>query len=102
MTLLQPMGSEKRDQSWPAKGRSEAFARLNGDFFNAIDPKRTPGSRRSISAFGGKGPRAVYLAGGLIGSGGRGVTSATVTVVPGRSMSVTTTRTPFTVTSKTP
>jgi hypothetical protein len=40
MTLLQPMGSEKRDQSWPAKGRSEAFARLNGDFFNAIGQKR--------------------------------------------------------------
>jgi len=55
----------------------------------AYDPKRTPGGRRSISACGGKGPRAVYLAGGLIGSGGR-------------SMSVTTTRTPFNVTSKTP
>ena len=66
----------------------------------AYDPKRTPGGRRSISACGGKGPRAVYLAGGLIGSGGRGVTSATLTVVPGRSMSVTTTRTPFNVTSK--
>jgi hypothetical protein len=49
---------------------------------SAYDPKRTPGGRRSISAFGGKGPRAVYLAGGLIGSGGRGVTSATLTVVP--------------------
>jgi len=37
---------------------------------SAYDPKRTPGSWRSISAFGGKGPRAVYLAGGLVGSGG--------------------------------
>jgi hypothetical protein len=41
MKLLQPAGNERRDQSWPAKGRSEGFARLNGDFFNAIDPKRT-------------------------------------------------------------
>ena len=32
---------------------------------SAYDPKRTPGSLRSISAFGGKGPRAVYLAGGV-------------------------------------
>ena len=71
-----------------------------GASMSAYYSKRTPGSRRSISAFGGKGPRAVYLAGGLIGSGGRGVTSATLTVVSGRSMSVTTTRTPFTVTSK--
>ena len=39
------------------------------EFYNTIDPKRTPGSRRSISAFGGKGPCAVYLAGGLIGGG---------------------------------
>jgi hypothetical protein len=36
MTLLQPVGNEKRDRSWPAKGRSEGFARLNDDFFNAI------------------------------------------------------------------
>jgi hypothetical protein len=42
MTLLQPAGNEKRDQSWPAKGRSDGFARLNGDFFNAIDHKETP------------------------------------------------------------
>jgi hypothetical protein len=41
MTLLQPVGNERRDQSWPAKGRSEGFAGLNGDFFNAIDPNRT-------------------------------------------------------------
>jgi hypothetical protein len=40
MTLLQPAGNEKRDQSWPAKGRSDGFARLNGDFFNSIDPNR--------------------------------------------------------------
>jgi hypothetical protein len=44
ITLLQPAGNEKRDQSWPAKGRSEGFARLNGGFFNAIDPEQT--SRR--------------------------------------------------------
>jgi hypothetical protein len=40
MTLLQPVGNEKRDRSWPAKGRSEGFARLNDDFFNAIGQTR--------------------------------------------------------------
>jgi hypothetical protein len=40
MTLLKPMGNEKRDESWPAKGRSEGFARLNGDFFNDIGQNR--------------------------------------------------------------
>ena len=38
MTLLKPAGN---DQSWPAKGRSEGFARLNGDFFNTIGQKQS-------------------------------------------------------------
>jgi hypothetical protein len=41
MTLLQPVDNEKRDQSWPAKGHLGGLARLNGDFFNAIDPQRS-------------------------------------------------------------
>jgi hypothetical protein len=41
MTRFQPVGNGKRDHNWPAKGRFGGFARLNGDFFNAIDPERT-------------------------------------------------------------
>src|SRR5712692_6099047 len=80
----------------PYAYRSNVPDRVEGCCVDRLNPPHkadipvAPGSRRSISAFGGKGPRAVYLAGGLIGSGGRGVTSATLTVVPGRSMSVTT------------
>jgi len=48
MTLLQPVGNEKRDRSWPAKGRSEGFARLNDDFFSAIDPARKSTVHRSM------------------------------------------------------
>jgi hypothetical protein len=38
LTRFQPVGKEKRDHNWPAKG---GFARLNGDFFNAIGQKPT-------------------------------------------------------------
>jgi hypothetical protein len=41
MILFPPVGNGNRDHSWPAKRTFGGFARLNGDFFNDIDPKRS-------------------------------------------------------------
>jgi hypothetical protein len=41
MTLLPPASNGRRAQSLLAKGHLEGFARLVGDFVNAIDPTQT-------------------------------------------------------------
>jgi hypothetical protein len=41
MTLFQPVGDAERDHGRPAQKAFGGLRQLNGDFFNAIDPKQT-------------------------------------------------------------